>query len=101
VRSRKRFVVREFGVVGDLLEIVDGAHTRSQLNLAFAPLPYTFSAPCSPTAFGRIKIQFCHALSLPKMRVSMVSLPGKRRFASMPVSQSGEWLERAPCRTPP
>src|SRR5437879_9383333 len=94
-RALQRLVVREIDVVGDLLEIVDGAHTRSQLNLAFAPLPYTFSAPCSPTAFGRTKIQFCQALSLPKMRVSVVSLPEKRRFASMPVRASGERLARS------
>src|SRR5712691_9330687 len=94
-RALQRPVVREIDVVGDLLEIVDGAHTRSQLNLVFAPLPYTFSAPCSPTAFGRIKIQFCQALSLPKMRVSVVSLPEKRRFASMPVRASGERLARS------
>src|SRR5256885_561935 len=88
-------VVREIDVVGDLRGIIDRAHTRSQLNLAFAPLPYTFSAPCSPTALGRVKIQFCQAESLPKMRVSMVSLPEKRRFASMPVSASGERLARS------
>src|SRR2546426_12776744 len=34
-RALQRPVVREIDVVGDLLEIVDGAHTRSQLNLAF------------------------------------------------------------------
>src|SRR5712692_610317 len=94
-RALQRLVVREVDVVWDLLGIVDSAHTRSQLNLAFAPLPYTFSAPCSPTALGRTKIQFCQAESLPKMRVSMVSLPGKRRFASMPVSASGERLARS------
>src|SRR2546427_4072644 len=94
-RALQRAIVGEVDVVGDLLGVVDSAHTRSQLNLAFAPLPYTFSAPCSPTAFGRMKIQFCQALSLPKMRVSMVSLPEKRRFASMPVSASGERLARS------
>src|SRR5258706_3599949 len=95
-RALQRLVVREVDVVGDLFGIIDSAHTRSQLNLAFAPLPYTFSAPCSPTALGRTKIQFCQAESLPKMRVSMVSLPEKRRFASMPVSASGERLARSP-----
>jgi len=44
---------------------------------------------------GRTKIQFCQAESLPKMRVSMLSLPGKRRFASMAVSASGERLARS------
>src|SRR5437773_1582482 len=94
-RALQRPVVREIDIVGDPLGIVDRAHTRSQLNLALAPLPYTFSAPCSPTALGRVKIQFCQAESLPKMRVSMVSLPEKRRFASMPVSASGERLARS------
>ena len=48
------------------------------------------SAPFVPTAFGRIKIQFCHAESLPKTRVSSVSGIPKRRFASSPVRASGE-----------
>src|SRR6266850_74712 len=94
-RALQGAVVGEVDVVGNFLGIVDGAHTRSQLNLAFAPLPYTFSAPCSPTALGRTKIQFCQAESLPKMRVSMLSLPEKRRFASMPVRASGERLARS------
>src|SRR5215212_4369172 len=31
---------------------------RSQLNFAFDPVPNTFNAPCSPTAFGRENTQF-------------------------------------------
>src|SRR5204863_7679108 len=52
--------------------------------------PYDVSAPFSPTAFGRWKIQFCQAVRRPKIFVSMVSGPANRRFASMPVSASGE-----------
>ncbi len=44
-------------------------HTRSQSNLGRSPLPYTFRAPLSPTAFGRWKIQFCQAVSRPNTRV--------------------------------
>ena len=42
-----------------------------------------------------MKIQFCHAVSRPKMRVSIVSGPPKRRFASSPVSASGDRLARS------
>ena len=41
------------------------------------------------------KIQFCHAERRAKILVSMVSGPTKRRFASMPVSASGEKLLRS------
>src|SRR5581483_6531477 len=41
-------------------------------------------------AFGRWKIQFCQAVRRPKILVSMVSGPAKRRLASMPVSPSAE-----------
>ncbi len=66
-----------------------------QLNLALLPVPNTFSAPDSPVAFGRMKIQFCHADRRPKMRVSIVSATPKRRFASMPVNASGDRLARS------
>jgi hypothetical protein len=39
---------------------------------------------------GRWKIQFCQAERRPKILVSMVSGPAKRRLASMPVMASGE-----------
>jgi len=55
-------------------------------------LPYFVSAPCSPTALGRWKIQFCHAVNRPKILVSIVSGPANRSKASMPVSASGESL---------
>ena len=42
-----------------------------------------------------MKIQFCHADRRPKMRVSIVSAPPKRRFASRPVSASGDRLARS------
>src|SRR5580704_18850598 len=57
------------------------SQTLSQLNFTGAPVPYTFNAPLIPTAFGRIKIQFCQADNRPKTRVSRVSLIPKRRFA--------------------
>src|SRR5581483_2241999 len=91
-RALQASVASEVDVVGNPIGVVDvaGRHTRSRLNFGCAPLPYTFNAPCSPTAFGRMKIQFCHADSRPKMRVSCVSGSGNRRFASMPVSASGD-----------
>src|SRR5205807_3971034 len=69
-------------------------YTRSQLNFALFPLPYTFSAPVPPTALGRMKIQFCHAERRPKMRVSIDSGCTNRRLASRPVSASGESATR-------
>src|SRR5260370_35430897 len=82
-------------VVGYAVLIIRFHHTRSRSNFAFDPLPKSFRAPCSPVAFGRIKIQFCQAESLPKIFVSVVSAPGKRRLASMPVSALGERLVRS------
>ena len=73
--------------------------TRCQLKRALLPVPNTLSAPASPTAFGRMKIQFCHADSRPKTRVSIVSVPPKRRFASIPVSASGDRLARSSSAT--
>src|SRR5712692_7505624 len=95
-RALQRAVVGEVYVVGDFFGVIDRhGQTLSRSNFAFAPVPYTFSAPCSPTALGRLKIQFCQALSLPKIRVCMLSLPGKRRLASRPVSASGDRLVRS------
>ena len=51
--------------------------------------------PWSPTAFGRWKIQFCHADSRAKILLSSVSGPPKRSEASMPVSASGEKAARS------
>jgi len=47
-------VAPQIDVVRILSIVVDVArHTRSQSNFGCAPLPYTFSAPFSPVAFGR------------------------------------------------
>src|SRR5581483_11519101 len=70
-------------------------HTLLVSNTAFWPVPYRFNAPVSPTALGRWKIQFCQAVSRAKIFDSIVSGPPKRRFASMPVSASGEKLARS------
>src|SRR2546422_9700272 len=40
-------------------------YVRFQSNSGRPCWPYTFSAPLSPTALGRWKIQFCHAVSRP------------------------------------
>src|SRR5262249_42163803 len=62
--------------------------------------PYKVSAPFSPTALGRWKIQFCQAERRLKILLSHPSEPGKRRLASMPVSASGERLSRSSHATP-
>src|ERR1019366_4025771 len=72
-----------------------GGHTLSQLKRAFDPVPNSLSAPCSPVEFGRMNTQFCHAGRRPNTLVSVVSAPGKRRLASMPVSASGESAARS------
>ena len=60
-----------------------------------SPVPYTLSAPLGPTAFGRWKIQFCHAESRAKILLSSVSGPPNRSDASMPVRASGENAARS------
>src|SRR5215469_18355114 len=75
------------------------AYTLSHVNRAFDPVPNSFSAPCSPVEFGRMKTQFCQAESRPNTFVIMLSAPGKRRLASMPVSASGERLARSSMAT--
>src|SRR5258708_20612574 len=82
-------------VIGNAVLIIRFHHTRSRSNFGFEPLPNSFNAPCSPVEFGRIKIQFCQAESLPNILVCKVSAPGKRRLASIPVSASGERLARS------
>src|SRR5258708_1857536 len=79
------------------------AQTLSQLNCALLPDPKSLRAPCSPTALGRLKIQFCQAERRPKILVSIVSAPAKRRLASMPVRASGDRLARSStaARIPP
>src|SRR5690606_27420315 len=104
-RTLQRAVLDQVDVVGNLVAVVDRAHvfalemlriqTRFQSKAAVSPWPYNFSAPFSPTALGRLKIQFCQAVRRPKMRVSIDSRPAKRRFASMPVSASGDIAARS------
>ena len=59
-------------------------------NLAFEPVQNIFSAHLSLEALGLLKIQFCQADNRPKIFVSHDSFPGNLRFASKPVSASGE-----------
>src|SRR6185369_1030965 len=96
-RALQRAVGRQVDVVRNLFRVVDAAHdqTLSQLNCALEPVPYTFRAPFSPTALGRMKIQFCHADRRPNTRVNMFSRPVKRSEASMPVSASGDSATRS------
>src|SRR6478609_7624979 len=91
----ERAIRSEADVVGDAVLIIGFHHTRSQSNFGLDPLPKSFSAPFSPVALGRTNTQFCHAESRPKIFVSVVSGPGKRKLASMPVSASGERLARS------
>src|SRR4029079_5024636 len=94
-RALQHAIAPQIDVVRNLVDVVDvRGHTRSQSNLGCAPLPYTLSAPFSPVAFERMKIQFCHADSRPKMRVALFSGSGNRRFASIPVSASGDSATR-------
>src|SRR5271163_849262 len=85
----------QFDVVRNAILIVHGHQTLSQSKRDFLPVPNSFSAPFSPVEFGRRKTQFCQAERRPKTFVSMLSAPGKRRLASMPVSASGERLHRS------
>ena len=77
-------VVGEVDVVGDLGVDVDGGHRRSsrqtrlRSNVGREPVPKRRSAPSGPTALGRWKIQFCHAVRRAKIFVSIVSGPAKR-----------------------
>src|SRR5882724_670666 len=94
-RALQRAIRAQAHVVRYAILIIRFHYTRSRSNFAFDPLPKSFSAPCSPVALGRMKIQFCQAESRPKIFVSVVSAPGKRRLASIPVSASGERLARS------
>src|SRR5262249_29126854 len=94
-RALELLVGAEIDVVGNPLRIDHRAHVRLQSNSGRSGRPYIVSAPRSPTALGRWKIQFCQAESRAKILVSSVSGPAKRRFASIPVSASGERLTRS------
>src|SRR6185437_10615438 len=98
-RALQGAVLGQVDVVGDALLIVDRHQTLSRLNCGFEPLPKSFKAPFSPTALGRLKIQFCQAERRPKMRVAMVSGPAKRKLASRPESASGDRLARSSTAT--
>src|SRR5262249_10104233 len=72
----QRAVLAEIDVVRDALEVIDRhGYTLSRLNDGLVPVPNSFSAPLSPTALGRLKIQFCQAESRPKTLVCSVSTP--------------------------
>src|SRR5258705_2994263 len=94
-RALQRTIRAESHVVRYAVLIIRFHYTRSRSNFAFDPLPKSFNAPCSPVAFGRIKIQFCQAERRPNIFVSVVSAPGNRKLASIPVSASGERLARS------
>src|SRR5207244_9654768 len=86
-RALQAAVAGEVDVVRNALQIIDGPHhTLLRSKSLRSPVPYTWSAPFGPTAFGRWKIQFCQAERRPKILVSCVSGPPKRREASIQVS---------------
>src|SRR4030095_1591136 len=95
-RALEPAVLREVYVVGYALRVVDAGHqTLLRSNSARSPVPYTLRAPPGPTAFGRWKIQFCHAERRAKILLSRVSGPPNRSDASTPVRASGENAARA------
>jgi hypothetical protein len=79
----KADIVRDLGGVIDLdvLHVHDQTLFRSKFG--FCPEPYLVSAPSGPTAFGRWKIQFCHAVSRAKIFRFHRLGAAKRRFASI------------------
>src|SRR5204863_7572223 len=91
-RAHQALVARQANVVRDFF---GGDHyVLLKSNEGRPSRPYVIRAPFSPTAFGRWKIQFCQAVRRPKIFVSIVSGPAKRRFASMPVNASGDSAAR-------
>ena len=84
-------VLREVDVVGDPLRVVDAGHqTLLRSNSRALARAVYLEGALGPTAFGRWKIQFCHAERRAKILLSRVSGPPNRSDASMPVSASGE-----------
>ena len=75
-------VLVQVDVVQDLLGVVrgrgQGNQTRFRSKTARCPVPNRRSAPSGPDALGRLNIQFCQAVSRPKILVSMVSGPANR-----------------------
>src|SRR5882757_7950534 len=95
-RALEPTILRQVHIVRNPLGVIDRhRHTLRASNSARRPLPYSFSAPFSPVALGRWKIQFCHADSRAKILVSIVSGPAKRSDASIPVNASGEKAARS------
>ena len=80
--------------IADALHVHVSTSSRNRTPAATATRT-TVRAPFSPTAFGRMKIQFCQAVRRPKIFVSIVSGPANRRLASIPVSASGDSAARA------
>ena len=64
------------------------------INFRLRPCRSVREAPVSPTAFGRWKIQFCHAVRRPKIW-SHGLRTAEARLASRPVKPSGEKLARS------
>ena len=85
-RALQRAVGAEIDVVGNALG-VGNAHGQilSQSNWPRLPEPKRLRAPFSPTALGRLKIQFCHADRRPKI---FVSRSPRRRSAGSPPCRS-------------
>src|SRR5271167_990468 len=94
-RALEGAIGAQFDVVRNAILIVHGHQTLSQSKRDFLPVPKSFSAPFSPVEFGRMNTQFCQAERRPNTLVSMLSAPGKRRLASIPVRASGERLQRS------
>src|SRR6266851_1730245 len=76
-RALQAPVAREVDVVGDRFQRLCH-YVLLQSKRGRSGLPYKLSAPVSPVALGRMKIQFCQAERRPKILVASVSGPGKR-----------------------
>src|SRR3989442_3944530 len=74
-RALQAPVAGEVDVVRDALQIVDGPHhTLLRSKSLRSPVPYTWSAPFGPTAFGRWKIQFCQDRKSTRLNSSHVRI---------------------------
>src|SRR6266571_4714903 len=73
-RALQAPVAREVDVVGDRFQRLCH-YVLLQSKRGRSGLPYKLSAPVSPVALGRMKIQFCQAESRPKILVASVSGP--------------------------
>src|SRR5207245_10648729 len=78
-RALQAPVAGEVDVVRDALQIVDGPHhTLLRSKSLRSPVPYTWSAPFGPPAFGRWQIQSSPASRPPEILVDTVSRPATR-----------------------